>query len=86
MPDLEPQWQRLRDAKLQLDMAWNYLSEVREDMRTGTVPAPDREFAYRRALDGERTAVDAYTRALKDFKAAALREDLGRRAAGGAAE
>ena len=85
MPDLEPHWKRLLDAKLQLDMAWNYLNEVRQDMRTGTVPAPDREFAYKRALDGKHAALEAFTRALNEFQSAALPEDQGTHVAGGAA-
>ena len=86
MPDLEPQWQRLLDAKLQLDMAWSYLCEVRDDLRTGTVPMPDREYAYKRALDGEQVAVAAYIKALNCFKVAALREDQAHRATGGTAD
>lgn len=86
MPNLDPHWQRLVDAKIQLDMAWNYITEVRKDLRTGTVPAPDREFAYKRALDGGHTAVEAYSKALREFRTAALREDQELQTAAGAAE
>ena len=63
---LHEQWRkRLRDAKLQLDFAIRYATEVKEDCIAGNLPAPDGDYAYQRALRAEHRARVEYQRVLK---------------------
>ncbi len=70
--DLDMLWRRLEDAKLRLDLAHNYVREITADLKQGTVPSPDGEFAYRRALQAEAFAVENYLKILDRYKALLL--------------
>jgi hypothetical protein len=70
--DLDMLWQRLEDAKLQLDLAHNYVREVTGDLKAGAVPPPDGNFAYRHALQAEALAAENYLKILNRYKAILL--------------
>lgn len=65
---LEELWrQRLNDAKLRLDFARNYLTEVRRDHASGNVPDAERHSAYQDALRAENLAFAEYNRVLGSY-------------------
>jgi len=70
--ELDMLWRRLEDAKLQLDLAHNYVREVTDDLKGGSVPVPDGKFAYQRALQAEAFAVENYLKILDRYKAILL--------------
>lgn len=66
--DLEELWrERLKDAKLRLEFAYNYVKEVQKDLEAGGVPAPDGNFAFARAIKAENFALAEYNRVLRIF-------------------
>ncbi len=66
--ELEDRWRkRVTDAKLRLDFARNYVKEVQRDLPRGDVPAPDGDYAYRKALHVENSALAEYKRVLRIF-------------------
>ena len=72
--ELEDFWgQRLKDAKLRLDLARNYLNEVQSDLKSGSIPSPDRHHAYQHALRAEILAVKCFRRVLDTFNALSWR-------------
>jgi hypothetical protein len=75
VPDQEVLWQKVLDAKLRLDLAWNYFKEVTEDIRK--VPKPDWEEAYLRAREGQESARVAFLDALTGFDASVRRKSMG---------
>src|SRR5215831_16527523 len=58
---------RLDEVKLRVELARNFLREIHEDTKNGTLPRPDGEFAYRRAVRAENLALAEYTRILRIF-------------------
>lgn len=63
---LEDLWrQRLNDAKLRLDFARNYLSELRRDYPSDDIPAGEYHFSHQQALRGENFALKEYRRVLR---------------------
>jgi hypothetical protein len=54
---------RLKDAKLRLDFARNYLKEVQADSMGG----PDGHFAYHYAIRAETEALREYARILREL-------------------
>jgi len=67
--EIDALWRRLEDAKLQLDLAHNYLKEVKKDRLSGDIPAPDADYAYGHALGAEQAAVEHYLLVLNTYKA-----------------
>ena len=66
--ELESLWRdRVRDAKIRLDLARSYLEEVRQDRGSGAIPAADGDDAYRRALQADREALTELARVLRIF-------------------
>lgn len=70
--DLDMLWRRLEDAKLQLDLAHNYVREITEDLKDGVVSEPDGNLAYRHALRAEDLAAQNYLNILNRYKATVL--------------
>jgi hypothetical protein len=65
---LEELWRsRLNEARLRVELARNFLHEVQRDFQDGTVPQPDGNFAYQRALKAENTALAEYSRILRVY-------------------
>lgn len=65
---LEGLWyQRLTDAKLRLDFARNYMSEVKRDFSSGEIPENEEAFAHAKALRAENFALDEYNRVLRIY-------------------
>ena len=65
---LKEQWhKRVFDAKLRLDFARNYLEEISQDLKSGGIPAADGNFAQRRAIAAERTALAGYVQVLRIY-------------------
>ena len=58
---------RLTDAKLRLDAARDYVKQVQRDLSANEIPAPDGEFAYRKALRAENSALAECKRVLRIF-------------------
>ena len=58
---------RLDDVRLRLDQARSSAKAAEDDWRTGTIPPPDGNFAYQRALRAERDALAEYRRVLTVF-------------------
>ena len=56
---------RLRDAKLRLDFAQNYVREVQRDY--SSLPATDGQYALQRAVRAENVALAEYHRVLKIY-------------------
>jgi len=56
---------RLKEAKSQLNLAMHQVQELKEDCMAGDLPAPDGEFAYRRALREEFRLREEYLRILR---------------------
>jgi hypothetical protein len=66
--ELEDRWRkRVTDAKLRLDLARNYVKEVQRDLPRDDIPAPDGDYAYRKALHAENSALAEYKRVLRIF-------------------
>ena len=64
--ELEDEWRRrLTDSRLRLQLAQNYVREVHADRRA--LPAPDGDYAWRRALRMESLALKHYRNVLKIF-------------------
>ena len=62
---LEDLWrQRLKDVKLRLDFARNYMRETRRDFSLGDIPERVELLAYARALGAETSALVEYHRVL----------------------
>jgi hypothetical protein len=65
---LEQLWhQRLTDAKLRLEFARNYMSEVKRDFSSGDIPENEEAFAHAKALRAENFALNEYNRVLRIF-------------------
>lgn len=65
---LEELWRsRLNEARLRVELARNFLREVLRDFRDGTAPQPDGDFAYRRALHAENSALAECDRILRVY-------------------
>ncbi len=65
---IEDLWRaRLRDAKLRLDFARQYVKEVEDEYKPGDLPASDAHFAMRAALRAETFALTEYRRILRIF-------------------
>lgn len=70
---LEELWlQRFSDAKLRLDFARNYVTEVKHDFLSPDIGA-DGNYAYRQALRAENAALSEYHRILRIFSDLTLR-------------
>ena len=71
LPDriaLEELWrQRRDDAKLRLDFARNFLTEVLKDSPPGVIQTSDGTFAYRQAVKAESSALREYARVLRIY-------------------
>ena len=66
--ELEEIWRtRLQDPRLSLDLAQNYLREVRREFGAKDIPPADGHFGYQQALRAENFALAEYTRVLKIF-------------------
>ena len=66
--DIENLWrERVRDVRLRLDFARNYLAEIQKDVKAGGIPRADGDFAYRNAIRAEREALAEYRKMLKIF-------------------
>ena len=63
-------WDRLREAKTQLDHAYDGLSDAREIHVSGLSAAADGHYFYQRALEIQEFAASEYLRILADFRAA----------------
>ena len=60
---LEVTWlQRLKDAKLRLDFARNYLKDVVQDFPMKEISNSDGHFAYQQAIRAENLALQDYNR------------------------
>ncbi len=70
--DLDELWRRLKDAKLRLDLAHNYVREITEDLKDGAVPEPDGYLAYRHVLRAEDLAAQNYLSILNRYQAVVL--------------
>ena len=75
MPNQDALWQKVLDAKLRLDLAWNYFREIAEDIRD--VPKSDWEEAYLRAREGHEAARVGFLDALTAFDASVKRRSMG---------
>lgn len=65
---IEDLWnQRLNDAKLRLDFARNYTSEVQRDYPSGDIPENEYHFAHSKGLRAENSALAEYNRVLRIF-------------------
>ena len=65
---LEEEWRgRVRDARLRLQLAQNYVREVRADRVAGAVLPADGDYAWQRALHAESLALQHYRDVLKIF-------------------
>jgi len=63
---LEERWlTRLNDARIHLELARDYVSEVQRDFPEGEIPSPDGGVAYRAALRAENIALAEYHRVLR---------------------
>jgi hypothetical protein len=66
--ELEDLWRsRLNEARLRVELARNFMQEVQRDFKSGTIPQPDGDFAYRRAVHAENTALAEYSRILRVY-------------------
>ena len=66
LEQLQEFWRkRLKEAKAQLNLAAHEVQELKEDCMAGNLPAPDGEFAYRRALREESRLRGQYLRILR---------------------
>lgn len=63
-------WDRLREAKTQLDYAYDSLSDAREIHVSGLSAPADGHYFYQRALEIQEFAASEYLRILADFRAA----------------
>lgn len=67
-PALEALWRnRLKDARLRLDFARNYVTEIQRDFSSNELPSPDGHYALGKALRGETAALREYHRILRIF-------------------
>jgi hypothetical protein len=65
---LEKRWhQRVEEAKLRLDSARQYTTEVERNFPIGEVPPPDGNFVRRRALQAENVALGDFHRVLRIY-------------------
>ncbi len=55
----------MKDAKLRLDFARNYMAEVQRDLPAGDIPESDHQFAHQKALRAESLALQEYKRVLR---------------------
>ena len=63
---LQELWRkRLKEAKAQLNLASRQVQELKEDCMAGNLPAPNGEFAYRRAIREENQLRREYLRILR---------------------
>jgi len=65
---LEELWRdRLNEARLRVELARNFLREIQQDFKNGTMPQPDGDFAFQRAGRAENSALAEYSRVLRVF-------------------
>ena|SRR5579859_5666214 len=66
--ELQNLWaSRLRDARLRVEFAANYLKEVQGDIETDAVSMADGNFAFERAVCAENSALAEYNRVLRIY-------------------
>ena len=71
---LQELWRkRLADAKVRLDFARHFVTEVKQDLQSPDIPTPDGSYAYRRALRAETLALREYSRVLRIYQDLAVR-------------
>jgi hypothetical protein len=71
--DLENLWRkRVADAKVQLDLASNYLREVQAVLKSGIIPLTDGQYAYHHAQRAEILALTHYQSVLNTWSVLVL--------------
>jgi len=65
-------WRRLENAKQGLDLAYQQITQVKQDRISDVVPSADGNYAHTLALRDHEVAVTNYLKALGDLKAALL--------------
>ena len=65
---MELLWERLEQAKVELDLAHNRVKEINQEKLSGAIPYPDGDYAHGKALRSEELAIGNYLRALRDFR------------------
>ena len=65
---LEELWRgRLNEARLRVELARNFMREIQQDFKNGTMPQPDGNVAFQRAVRAENSALAEYSRVLRVF-------------------
>jgi len=65
---LEERWrQRVKEARLRVTFARNWVNEVHRDLPSPDIPAADGDFALQRAVRAENDALREYNRLLRIF-------------------
>ena len=70
-------WRRVQDAKRELDLAHDAVHEAQHELKSGALPAPDGNYAYKQTLKTQEQALSLYCAALGEWKVMLQAEPAG---------